>query len=379
MGDNIRPALYGSRYVAVAAKPRERPGDGDRHHRGQVLRIRRRADSRRAARARAGGRPHRHPRVRRLRAFYGERLQPERTPGHRYGVGGRGGVAPPPPKPTKTLSRKTRSDRCCGFTARNSPSERWSASHRRGAGASRLSLRRPRAFWERRRSRCNSLKRSTARARIRRAGRARPASASRRERTPTSASSQWIRKRRRARARSSASARCAKSSTPAHLRPYEGRARVFIIADAHLLSNEAANALLKVLEEPPPDVALILPLERARRRAPHRAIALPNARVPSAADERRRARSARGARGRRGAGGDAGAPLAGLRRLGHRRRAGRDALRRDASAHRADRGRHRGRLGGAVSPTPPNSPAAPSATAPLAATNCSYGSAGSAT
>lgn len=44
----------------------------------------------------------------------------------------------------------------------------------------------------------------------------------------------------------------------AHLRPYEGKTRVFIIADAHLLSTEAANALLKVLEEPPDDVALIL-------------------------------------------------------------------------------------------------------------------------
>lgn len=44
----------------------------------------------------------------------------------------------------------------------------------------------------------------------------------------------------------------------AHLRPYEGRTRVYIVADAHLLSNEAANALLKVLEEPPDDVVLIL-------------------------------------------------------------------------------------------------------------------------
>ncbi len=40
--------------------------------------------------------------------------------------------------------------------------------------------------------------------------------------------------------------------------PYEGRAKVYIIVDAELLSPGAANSLLKVLEEPPPDVVLIL-------------------------------------------------------------------------------------------------------------------------
>lgn len=44
----------------------------------------------------------------------------------------------------------------------------------------------------------------------------------------------------------------------AHLRPYEGRRRVFIIQGADALSIDAANALLKVLEEPPPDVLLLL-------------------------------------------------------------------------------------------------------------------------
>jgi DNA polymerase-3 subunit delta' len=44
----------------------------------------------------------------------------------------------------------------------------------------------------------------------------------------------------------------------AHLRPYEGRHRVFIIQQADKLSQEAANALLKTLEEPPPDVLLVL-------------------------------------------------------------------------------------------------------------------------
>lgn len=42
------------------------------------------------------------------------------------------------------------------------------------------------------------------------------------------------------------------------LPPYEGRSKVFIIDNAELLSHEAANCLLKTLEEPPPRVQLIL-------------------------------------------------------------------------------------------------------------------------
>ena len=42
------------------------------------------------------------------------------------------------------------------------------------------------------------------------------------------------------------------------LKPYEGRCRVFIIEDAAHLSDEAANCLLKVLEEPPDQVKLLL-------------------------------------------------------------------------------------------------------------------------
>ena len=44
----------------------------------------------------------------------------------------------------------------------------------------------------------------------------------------------------------------------AYLRPYEGKCHVFIIQDADRMSAEAANALLKVLEEPPPDALLVL-------------------------------------------------------------------------------------------------------------------------
>lgn len=44
----------------------------------------------------------------------------------------------------------------------------------------------------------------------------------------------------------------------ANLRPFEGRHRVFIIDGAEHLSHEAANSLLKTLEEPPPQVQLVL-------------------------------------------------------------------------------------------------------------------------
>ncbi|OGX18874.1 MAG: DNA polymerase III subunit delta', partial [Omnitrophica WOR_2 bacterium RBG_13_44_8b] len=42
------------------------------------------------------------------------------------------------------------------------------------------------------------------------------------------------------------------------LKPYEGRVKVFIINDAHRLTAEASNALLKILEEPPKNTLIIL-------------------------------------------------------------------------------------------------------------------------
>lgn len=43
-----------------------------------------------------------------------------------------------------------------------------------------------------------------------------------------------------------------------NLKPYEGRARVFILHDAEKLTEAAANAMLKTLEEPPPYAMLVL-------------------------------------------------------------------------------------------------------------------------
>lgn len=44
----------------------------------------------------------------------------------------------------------------------------------------------------------------------------------------------------------------------ANFRPFEGKSRVFLIDDADKMNEPAANALLKVLEEPPPTSHLIL-------------------------------------------------------------------------------------------------------------------------
>jgi DNA polymerase-3 subunit delta' len=44
----------------------------------------------------------------------------------------------------------------------------------------------------------------------------------------------------------------------ANYRPFEGRARVFIVEDADKLNENSANALLKILEEPPPTSHIIL-------------------------------------------------------------------------------------------------------------------------
>jgi DNA polymerase-3 subunit delta' len=43
-----------------------------------------------------------------------------------------------------------------------------------------------------------------------------------------------------------------------HMRPYEASYRVYVIADAHLLNEDAADALLKDLEEPPPYAVIVL-------------------------------------------------------------------------------------------------------------------------
>lgn len=43
-----------------------------------------------------------------------------------------------------------------------------------------------------------------------------------------------------------------------HMRPFEAERRVYVISDAHLLNEDAADALLKDLEEPPPYAVIVL-------------------------------------------------------------------------------------------------------------------------
>jgi len=90
-----------------------------------------------------------------------------------------------------------------------------------------------------------------------------------------------------------------------HMRPFEADRRVYLVFDAHLLGQEAADALLKDLEEPPPYAVLVLvadelgPLpETIRSRCQHvpfgrlseRAIrAEVDARAPGLAEEERKA------------------------------------------------------------------------------------------
>jgi DNA polymerase III subunit delta' len=54
----------------------------------------------------------------------------------------------------------------------------------------------------------------------------------------------------------------------ANLPPYEGKCKVFIIDEAEYLSTEAANALLKVLEEPPQKVVWLLLAAEEQRLLP---------------------------------------------------------------------------------------------------------------
>ena len=54
----------------------------------------------------------------------------------------------------------------------------------------------------------------------------------------------------------------------ANLPPYEGKCKVFIIDDAEYLSTEAANSLLKILEEPPQRIAWLLLASEEERLLP---------------------------------------------------------------------------------------------------------------
>ena len=60
----------------------------------------------------------------------------------------------------------------------------------------------------------------------------------------------------------------------ANYRPFEGKARVFMIDEADKLNDNSANALLKVLEEPPSTSHLILITSRPAMLAPNHSLTL---------------------------------------------------------------------------------------------------------
>jgi DNA polymerase-3 subunit delta' len=47
-----------------------------------------------------------------------------------------------------------------------------------------------------------------------------------------------------------------------YLKPYEGKRKIFVVEDAEVLTEEAQNAFLKTLEEPPADAVIILMAQR---------------------------------------------------------------------------------------------------------------------
>ena len=70
------------------------------------------------------------------------------------------------------------------------------------------------------------------------------------------------------------------------LQPVEGRSKVYILDEAHQLTDAAWNALLKLIEEPPPHLLFIFCTTELAEGAADRALALPDVRVPAAAAAR---------------------------------------------------------------------------------------------
>ena len=64
--------------------------------------------------------------------------------------------------------------------------------------------------------------------------------------------------------------------------PARDRYKIFIIDEAHMLTTEAFNALLKTLEEPPPRSLFILATTEAAQAARNHPIALPALLLPAA-------------------------------------------------------------------------------------------------
>ena len=67
------------------------------------------------------------------------------------------------------------------------------------------------------------------------------------------------------------------------LQPAEGRYKVYILDEAHQLTDAAWNALLKLIEEPPPHLVFVFCTTDLVEGAADRALALPDVRLRAAA------------------------------------------------------------------------------------------------
>ena len=70
------------------------------------------------------------------------------------------------------------------------------------------------------------------------------------------------------------------------LQPAEGRYKVYILDEAHQLTDAAWNALLKLIEEPPPHLVFVFCTTELAEGAADRALALPDVRLPAPAAAR---------------------------------------------------------------------------------------------
>ena len=78
----------------------------------------------------------------------------------------------------------------------------------------------------------------------------------------------------------------------AMLQPVEGRYKVYILDEAHQLTDAAWNALLKLIEEPPPHLVFVFCTTELGEGAADRAVALPDVRLRAAAAARPRQEAA---------------------------------------------------------------------------------------
>ena len=67
------------------------------------------------------------------------------------------------------------------------------------------------------------------------------------------------------------------------LQPVEGRYKVYILDEAHQLTDAAWNALLKLIEEPPPHLVFVFCTTDLSKVLADGALALPDVRLPAPA------------------------------------------------------------------------------------------------